>query len=162
MTEPEAKTHSGADGHETKAAKLTRAEYFAERALLIDARQRGYQRAEQMLTGGATGALLLSITFLEKIIPADTVTDADLLVGAWSVLLVCLSCSLAGQYASARAFGCELARLDASVHDRPVPSNRWATLNRVLGAVTPVLLVVGIQLLAWFAYVNAPFNRGGQ
>ena len=50
-----------------KTEELTRQEYFAERALLLEARQRSYQRAEQMVTGGATGALLLSITFVDKL-----------------------------------------------------------------------------------------------
>jgi len=140
---------------------LTREEYFAERHLLIEARQRGYQRAEQMVAGGATGSLLLSITFLEKIAPAATVTNPSLLVSAWSVLLACLSCALLGQYASARAFGCEITRLEASIHAEPPPANRWATLNRALGVVSAILLVIGIVLLACFAYVNAPFNRGG-
>jgi hypothetical protein len=160
MTESNDGRAVGPQCQQAKPGRLTRAEYFDERAMIIEARQRGYQRAEQMLTGGATGALLLSITFLEKIVPASTVTKAGLLVSAWATLLLCLSCSLAGQYASARAFGCELARLDASVHDKPLPPNRWATVNRVLGAVGPVLLVGGILLLAWFAFVNAPFNRG--
>lgn len=142
-------------------AGLTRAEYFAERGLLIEARQRGYQRADQMVVGGATGALVLSITFLEKIAPAATVVETGFLIGAWVALLACLAASLVGHYASARAFDHELACLNASVHGRPTPANRWARANDILGRVGAFLLIAGIVLLARFAYVNAPFSRGG-
>ena len=140
---------------------LTRAEYFAERGLLLQARQSGYERAEQMIVGGATGALILSITFLERIAPAATATYPSLLVVAWVLLLGCLVASLSGNYASARAFDAEIDRLEASLHTEPIPANAWATCTRVLGIIGSTLLVAGISLMAWFAYLNAPFNQGG-
>jgi hypothetical protein len=144
----------------TVSPSLSREEYFAERRLLIEARQRGYQRVDQMIIGGATGALLLSITFLEKFVPATTAGHVVLLLAAWLLLLVCLSLGLFGQYSSARAFGCEIDRLEASIHGEPVPANRWAACNMVCGAVSAILLVIGIALLAAFAYQNAPFKKG--
>ena len=35
--------------------KLTNEQYLEERKLLLVARQRGYQRGDQMIVGGATG-----------------------------------------------------------------------------------------------------------
>jgi hypothetical protein len=142
------------------ASNLTREEYFAERRMLIEGRQRGYQRAEQMVIGGATGSLVLSITFLEKLVPAAKAASTALLSSAWLVLLACLSLSLFGQYSSARAFDCEIARLEAGLHGEPPPSNAWATCTRLGGAISAMLLVVGIALLALFAYINAPFHTG--
>ena len=139
--------------------RLTRAEYFTERQLLIEARQRGYQRAEQMVIGGATGALLLSVTFLERLVPATTVRSAWLLMVAWCALLLCLSASLYGQFTSARSFTIEIARLEATLHGEPVPANCWAVFYRAMSAASAVLLIVGILLLACFAYINAPFNQ---
>ena len=151
--------HNGArTSQNSQGLNLTRAEYFAERQLLIEVRQRGYQRAEQMVIGGATGALVLSITFLEKIVPANVVIRPRLLLSAWLVLFVCLSVSLFGQYTSARAFDCEILRLEASVHGESPPANRWGACNRVCGCASAILLVVGIALLASFAYRNAPFH----
>lgn len=138
---------------------LSRAEYFSERQLLIEARQRSYQRAEQMIVGGATGALLLSITFLEKLVPSPVVARPSLLVAAWVTLLVALSASLVGQYASGRSFGCEINCLDASMNDEPEPGNRWRIVNTLCGILSAALLVVGISLLAAFAYLNAPFRH---
>ena len=49
-----------ADTNSDNILTLTDQQYFEERKLLLEARQRGYQRAEQMITGGATGALVWS------------------------------------------------------------------------------------------------------
>lgn len=137
---------------------LSREEYFAERQLLIEARQRSFQRAEQLVVGGSTGALLLSITFLEKLAPNPTVEQPFLLVGAWAVLLVGLSSSLLGHYASGRAFGCEIDCLEALLHGEPLPRNRWRRVNAWCDYGSAVLLVAGIAMLATFAFVNAPFR----
>jgi hypothetical protein len=137
-----------------------RREYFEERKLLLDARQRGYQKAEQMIMGGSAGALVLSVTFLEKLAPAASVHHTWLLVGAWIVLLVCLGLSLFGQYASAWAFDSELARLDALVNNQRLPKNRWRVRNTFCSVVSAGTLVVGIALLATFAFVNRPYARG--
>lgn len=140
---------------------LTRTEYFAERALLLEARQRSYERAEQMVAGGAAGALILSVTFLEKIAPRGDASQRVLLLASWVLLLGSLASSLLGQYLSARAFDTELDRLDATVGEEPLPKNPWTTWNRVSGVLGSILLILGIGLLAWFAYVNAPFSHGG-
>ena len=140
------------------SADLTRDEYFRERELLIDARQRSYQRAEQMVTGGAAGALVLSITFLEKLTPVPIVHEPLVLVVAWIVLLVTLLLSLFAQYASARSFDCEIARLEAAMHGESQPANVWAMCNQSCGIFSAVLFVLGIALLAHFAYSNAPFQ----
>lgn len=146
------------DASRPPESPLTREEYFDERDKLIQARQRAYQRADQMVVGGATGALLLSVTFLERIAKGPGVVRPGLLVAAWVALLVCLSTSLLGQYATARSFDCELAGLDARVQCKPIPANVWAKLNQACALSGAALLVAGIALLARFAYLNAPFN----
>jgi hypothetical protein len=137
---------------------LSRQEYFAERQLLLEARQRSFQRAEQLVVGGSTGALLLSITFLEKLAPNPTVERPLLLVGAWAVLLVGLSASLLGHYTSGQAFGCEIDCLEALVHGEPPPRNRWRRINAWCDYGSAVFLVAGIAMLAVFAFLNAPFR----
>lgn len=149
-----ASTDSGTEG------TLTRAEYFAERHLLLEARQRSYQRMEQMIAGGATGALVLSITFLEKFAPGPDAREGRVLVVAWVCLLLALLASLISQYASARAFDCEIERLEATLHGHNSPRNNWAACNQVTNFASTVLFLIGVALLAQFAYTNAPFNRG--
>ena len=137
---------------------LSRDEYFAERRMLIDARQRCYQRAEQMVTGGATGALVLSITFLEKLAPGVSAREPGVLVSGWVLLLASLAIGLTAHYLSAQAFDCEIRCLEASLHRETIPQNSWSTWNRRANGVSAVLFVVGIALLARFAFVNAPFH----
>ena len=87
---------------------LTDQQYFEERKLLLEARQRGYQRAEQMITGGVTGALVLSITFLRNLGSETGLLASEWLVGAWLLLLLTLFLSLLSNYTSAKSFDVEI------------------------------------------------------
>ncbi len=109
--------------------------------------------------GGATGALLLSITFLEKFVPSTAVREPSVLVTAWVVLLASLCFSLFGQYTSAWAFDVELKCLDSAVNGEPQLDNKWRPWNARAAVGAAALLVVGTILLARFAFVNAPFNQ---
>jgi hypothetical protein len=136
-----------------------RREYFEERKLLLEARQRGYQRAEQMILGGATGALVLSATFLEKFVPAGAaVRRPELLFGAWGTLLMCLALGLASQYTSAFSFTCELLAHDARTHGERAPKNWWRQCNTICSIGSAITLILGIALMAAFAYINLPFH----
>jgi len=128
----------------TDTVYLTTEEYFEERKLLLGERQRGYQRAEQMVTGGATGALVLSITFLEKLAPRPPVHQAGLLFTAWGILLLGLLASLLSQYFSAWAFDREIGRLEALRDDEPAPANHWNFWTSLTGLVATFSLVIGI------------------
>lgn len=59
--------------------------FIAERHKIIDARARSYQRTDQLVTGGAAGALVLSITFLEKLAPDPSEHARWILLTAWSL-----------------------------------------------------------------------------
>jgi len=142
----------------TDTVYLTTEEYFEERKLLLGERQRGYQRAEQMVTAGATGALVLSITFLEKLAPRPPVHQAGLLFTAWGILLLGLLASLLSQHFSAWAFDREIGRLEALQNHEPAPANHWNFWTSLTGLVATFSLVIGIGLLARFAYLNAPFG----
>ena len=102
-----------ADANSGNTSKLTNEQYFEERKLLLAARQRGYQRADQMIVGGATGALVLSITFLRNLGSAAGLLASGWLVSAWSLLLVTLLLNLLSNYTSAKSFNVEILRLGA-------------------------------------------------
>lgn len=57
-------------------------QFIAERHKIIDARSRTQQRVDHLVTGGAAGALVVSITFLEKIAPNPAPESRPLLLGA--------------------------------------------------------------------------------
>ncbi len=139
---------------------LSREEYFDERRLLLEARQRSHQAAEQMVTGGATGALLLSITFLEKFAPAATAQRPGILIFAWLFLLCTLGVSLLGQHYAAQSFDMEIQRMEVHLGGGTPPENIWRPLQKACGVVGRLLFISGVALLAWFAYINAPFHIG--
>ena len=147
-----------ADANSGNTPPLTNQEYFAERNLLLGARQRGYQRADQMIVGGATGALVLSITFLRSLGSEAGLLASWWLVGAWFLLLVTLLLSLWSNYTSAKGFDVELLRLEAWLHGDKQPANQWSARTRWCGVATGVLFVFGIASLAFFVYKNALFQ----
>jgi len=148
-------------GGRSSAVSLTRAEYFDERRLLLEARQRGYQNIEQMVTGGATGALVFSITFLEKFVKTPAVNRPALLIWAWALLFGTLAAAMTSQYYSAKAFDCEVERLEAALNNEALPANIWNSLRTACSALEKALFLAGLAALACFAYLNAPFQIGG-
>ena len=147
-----------ADANSGNTPPLTNQEYFEERRLLLGARQRGYQRADQMIVGGAAGALVLSVTFLRNLGSVAGLLASEWLVLAWCLLLLALLLSLLSNYTSAKSFDVELKRLEAWLHEEKLPTNQWSALTRWFGLITGLLFVFGIAALAFFAYKNAPFQ----
>lgn len=132
-----------------------RREYFEERKMLIEARGRGYQRLEQMVSGGAAATLIFSITSSDKLIEQPRPYSAELISLAWLILLLSLSISLAAQYTSARAFTHELGVLNRAIDaNRP---NRWQQWNAFTGITSTVLFVIGISLIAIAAFTSRTY-----
>ena len=134
---------------------LTRSEYFEERKMLIEARSRGYQRLDQMVTGGAAATLIFTLTSSDKIIEQPRSYSAELLTTSWALLLVSLSLSFVAQYFSARAFTHELAVLNEDVAANA--PNRWQRRSTVAGVCSTVLFVAGIGLIALVAFTSRSF-----
>ena len=149
-----------ADTNSGDTPTLTNQQYFEERKLLLEARQRGYQRADQMITGGATGALVLSITFLRNLGSVAGLQASEWLISAWVLLLFTLLLSLLSNYASAQGFDVEILRLESRLHGERLPPNPWTAYTRWSGPIIAVLFVVGIGALAFFAYENALQPQG--
>ena len=146
------------DANSGNTPELTNEQYFEERKLLLAARQRGYQRADQMIVGGATGALVLSITFLRNLGSAAGLLASGWLVFAWFLLLVTLLVNLLSNYTSAKSFDVEILRLEARLHKEKLPENQWEPRTLRCGWSAGLLFVGGIFALAIFAYKNAPFQ----
>ncbi len=74
--------------------RMERSEFLSERLRMVEARQRSQGRAEQLLTGGAAGALVLSITFIENIASSPEQSTYWLLLVAWGALVMSLALGL--------------------------------------------------------------------
>ena len=147
-----------ADVNSGNTPKLTNEQYLEERKLLLAARQRGYQRGDQMIVGGATGALVLSITFLRNLGSEAGLLASGWLIFAWILLLVTLLLNLLSNYTSAKSFDVEIKRLEAWLHEEELPANQWEASTLWCGWSAGLLFVGGIVALAIFAYKNAPFQ----
>jgi hypothetical protein len=136
-------------------------QFITERRAIVDARQRAQQRIDQIIAGGAAGALVLSISFLDNIAPTPPISTRPVLVAAWCALLGALTCNFLGHYASQRAFDRFLEEFDEAFVNRvPCASQtRTGAVPRILDAVSSCLFIGGVALLAWFAYLNLPFNE---
>ena len=118
----------------------------------------GTSAAEQIITGGSTGALVLSSTFLRNFGSEAGLLASEWLVSAWVLLLIALFLSLLLNYTSAKSFNVEILRMDARQHDETLPANPAATFTQWCRQFTALLFVVGIAALAFFAYENAQFQ----
>ena len=123
------------------------------------------------MTWASGGALLVSVTFLEKLAPRPRPDTAWLLNASWQWLAAALLLSLASQYASSRVHSWrmrELQHLQEGVDER---SENWtveAGLNdrsaRLWGKATKwstflsgIVLVIGLMVLSRFAFLNTSF-----
>src|SRR5687768_6021758 len=88
--------HATAGPAVVPSATILYDEYLRQRNAFVEAGQRGRQRLDQLLVAGATGALVLSVAFLEKIAPAPEVSSRPLLLAGWIALLLALGLSMLG------------------------------------------------------------------
>ncbi len=147
-----------------KAAPTAWMEYdhfLAERARIIEGRSRVQQRLDQLVTGGAAGALVLSISLLEKIAPHPLPDTRWLLMASWGGLLVALGPSLGSHVASGRAFEQLLHDFDASYTDgQPCPpAGKSSKVAAHLGGWSAISFVLGVAFLAGFAFQNTSFQE---
>jgi hypothetical protein len=144
------------------SARMPYEHFLSERRAIVDARQRAQQRIDQLVASGAAGALVLSITFLNDIAPTPSPGTKPLLVGAWLALLISLALLFASHYASQRAFDNYLVAFDEAYVAGAVFSeqNLATRIVKILDRSSSWLFIIGVALLAGFAYLNLPFASG--
>ena len=152
--------HTGVHARSESVGRIPYEEYLRQRHAFVEAGQRGRQRLDQLLVAGATGALVLSVTFLERIAPTPVAASRPLLLVGWVVLLLALGVSMLGFEASSRAFEEGVRSLDR--HQKSglaydPTTNPWDRRTAQLNRVSLVLFFAGIVLLVAFAFVNVPF-----
>jgi hypothetical protein len=143
---------------------LERAEYQRIRELYIDGQQRNRQTLDKLLTAGASGALVLSVAFIEKIAPKPQAGTSWMLLAGWISLLISLAVSLLSYETASRGFDRAIQQLDERQTEGALGTdhlvNRWDDATEWLNRVTIASFFVGILLLVLFAYCNVPFERG--
>jgi hypothetical protein len=136
-------------------------EYLRQRQGFVEAGQRGRQRLDQLLIAGATGALVLSVTFLEKIAPHPVLRSRPYLLLGWVMLLLALALSMLGYEASTRAFSDGIRGLDRQILTGKLydpTTNVWDRRTAGLNRASLAAFFVGMVLLVLFAFLNVPFQ----
>lgn len=151
-----------------KASEESRAAYardryrwfIEQRGSLLDGRRRGQQRLDQLLVGGAAGALTLSATFVEKLPAAQSRWPLALLAVAWALLLSSLCLSVMGHRHSVKAFEQALENFDAAYRlgeDIPAEATATKDVDRVTAMALKACLA-GLIALTLYAFIALLFR----
>jgi hypothetical protein len=131
---------------------------------------------DRLVPWGAGGALVLSITFLEKIAPHPRLSTRWILLASWGGLTLALFASMWSHYTSSRIFSWRVNLLDHGqlldkakdkadwkrTYERIQRRIRlWGVLTASLNIVAGWSLILGITLMAVFAVANEPFVQQG-
>lgn len=135
--------------------------FLAERQRIVEARQRAQQRFDQIVSTGAAGALVLSITFLEKLAPNPDPESKPILLIAWLALLISLGANFLSHLFGQRAFDNYIREFDRAYVNRTHCDHESAASSaaRWADGTSAVAFVIGVIFLAWFSVSNLPFKE---
>jgi hypothetical protein len=147
-------------------------DYLNRRERLDRAYTESIREYDRLVTWASGGALLVSITFIEKLAPHPRPDTAWILSFGWALLAGAFLLSLVSQYASSRVHSWRLNELNHLQKAGGERQESWASEAgrlargaRVWGATTKwstflsgVALVVGMVVLSTFAFLNIPFS----
>ena len=134
--------------------------YLEERKLLVDAEREGARTFDKAILTLAAGALALSITFLEKVVPVAQATTLWSLTSSWvafgfSIFLILFS-FLTSQWACVR----QRAILDKqwlnNSDGRKSERNNWTTATTLLNVGSILLFATGVVFFCYFSFANLP------
>lgn len=146
-------------------------EYLRRLERLDRAYTESIREYDRLVTWASGGALLVSVTFLEKLAPTPRPDTAWLLNASWLLLAAALLLSLASQYASSRVHSWRMKELNHLQQPVEQRANGWtAEVGRIdrgarlWGKATKwstfasgIVLVIGLVVLSRFAFLNTSF-----
>lgn len=152
-----------------KNVPLPREEYLDLRKDFASRYFAALETYDKLVPWGAGGALLLSVTFLEKIAPNPIPWTGWILGGSWTLLLASLGASIWSHFASSQLYSARIELLDwkegpegqspGDTHTVELRDDvrRYSKRTDRLNAAAGLTLLVGAALLALFAFLNSPF-----
>jgi hypothetical protein len=146
-----------------KKAGMSHEEYTAAYNGAADAMRRSQNRVDEIIIAGGAGALVLSTTFLERIAPHPGVLQEWLLGLCWAALLASLGSTFSSHATSARAQRQYLALLSRDYENQTRTDPTSLSYNKLslrLNVTSFVLFLIGMSLLAVFAFVSISFTDG--
>lgn len=110
-----------------------------------------YDKMLLTLSGGALG---LSIAFLKDVVTLDNVKNPELLLLSWVAFIVSLASVLGRVMFGIEAHRKAIAQVDDGTIYKNKPGGRFSSLTRVLHILSAASLLIGLILIAVFAYRN--------
>ncbi len=115
---------------------------------------------EGKLTYISAGALGLTLTFIEKIIPLDDSSSVSFLIIGWSLLVLTLMLNLSSHLISKYFLNKTLLELDKNEGSKYIKSLYLKVIKRnkkidCINWITVVLLILGISSIVVFVSINS-------
>jgi hypothetical protein len=164
-------------GQPRRAEPLDHDEYKERRGRLDRGYTESMNQYDRLVTWASGGALVVSVTLLDKFGGNASPETAWILGASWLLLALSLLTSLTSQYTSSRVYSWRTRELD---HLQKPPAEdaektvkvgwgteaarldrvaaRWGKLTKWLNPSSGLLLVGGLMLMSGFAFLNAPFR----
>ena len=126
----------------------------AYRQNLYDVQVKLSESYDKLIITLSGGALALSITFLKDIIKVDNIVSSWLLLSAWGLFVVSLTCILGEILFGIKAFKKAIKQIDdGTIYGERVGGKSSAVTN-VLQISASVTLIIGLVLISVFVYFN--------
>jgi len=136
--------------------------YLEERSIYIELLKNSANQLDKYLLSFGLGAILLSITFIEKVVSKPQINTLNFLLFSWIFLLLSVISTLISFFTSSKACHKEIEILDqkynAEEKEKIEESNKWSNTTNVLNIKSIIFLITGIFLLVLFSYKNIEYN----
>jgi hypothetical protein len=137
---------------------LDHSAYLEERKSLKDAKLKIEENLDKSVLAISTGALGVSLTFIEKIAPNPA--RESLLAWAWGLWAATFCASLLSGWLGQCSYERAIENLDREQREKkPFEVNHYAAWTRWVTFASLVLLVAGVVCFTVFTYVNLPRKR---
>jgi hypothetical protein len=136
--------------------------YLDERKIYIDLLKESGSQLDKNLLYIATGSLILSLTFIEKIVNNPIKDTLFYLLLSWIFLLTSIFITLISFYTSYKSCLKEIAILDSKYLDQSYDEkNLWTFATNKLNILSIIVLIFGIGFQVFFSYknLNAKFEN---
>lgn len=124
------------------------------RASLIDTLRFLNESYDKLLVTLSGGALGISIAFLKDIVKLESVSHPNLLLFAWLAFVLSLAAVLGGLMFGIEAYRKAINQVDSGTIYREKVGGKHSLLTRALRIGSACLLLIGLFMLATFAFYN--------
>ena len=135
--------------------------YLETRKQFHESRSDQMAKYDQAILWLSSGAIALTVTYLEKLKPAGKSDCFELLLLSWVMFFLSLGCVVASHYFGQKSWTEAIDQLDKSQGN---PSHMWVQdsagqVASKLNVSSGAFLLLGGLFFIWFAYSNLEFIK---